>query len=179
MKKLFCLVGALVLAAVLPLTAAALEQPMSVTAESADGLIYVTVALTEPVEGTTLGVSSSFDTGLLQAEPGQCQWKVQGMLSDFNEDGYGVWTATSAMSFAGDVVVLAFRPLSDEAVSTEISCTLIVKNGAREAGRFTAAATVAPEKAAAQPDYGWILWPAAAVVAVAVGGILLLLRRKR
>lgn len=124
----------------LPIVAHA-EDQISVTVKNGD-TVYVTVALDQTVEGTTMGISCSYDTSALAVVPKECEWEVEGLLSDFNEKGMGVWTTDEAMKLEGDMVTLAFRPLTEKAVTTEITCTLIVKNGSDEVGRFSAVGTV-------------------------------------
>ena len=140
MKRFVCLLTALLMVLMLP-TVAQAEDQLSVTVKNGD-TVYVTVVLNQVIEGTTMGVSCSLDTALLKPVIDECKWEVEGLLSDFNDKGMGVWTTDKAMKLEGDMVTLAFRPLTDQPFSTDITCTLIVKNGGDEVGRFSVVGTV-------------------------------------
>lgn len=147
MKKLLYPLAALVLAALLPITALAQSELAATDATVQPGeTVYITVSLNTPLEGTTLGVSTVFDEELLAPAQKGSRWQVKGLLSDFNEKGMGVWTTSEVVTLQGDMVVLAFRTLSDQPFSTEVVCTLIVKNGSEEVGRFDATATVTQQE---------------------------------
>ena len=145
MKKLISIAALLLLAALLPLTAFAQSQATDATVQPGE-TVYITVSLATPLEGTTLGVSSVFDDALLAPLEKESRWQVKGLVSDFNEKGMGVWTTSSAVTLQGDMVVLAFRTLSDLPFTTEVTCTLIVKNGSEELGRFEAVAKVTQQE---------------------------------
>jgi len=154
MKRCLCF---LLLCLLLPVQVFAQTEPALKLSVRQEDMIYVTVSLEGGVEGISLGVTAEIDHLLLESVPDASQWKVQGLLSDFNDRGQGVWTTDKLKTLEGELVVLAFRPRSAEPFETKITCTLIVKNGAQEVGRYSADTTVKmtkKETSATQPTVG-------------------------
>lgn len=150
MRRLFCLLTALAL--LLPMTVFAQAQLAVSDGKVQPGeTVYLTVFLPQAVECTTLGVSSSYDAALLQPVEKESKWQVNGLLSDFNEKGMGVWTTNSTVELKGDIVVLAFKTLTQQPFSTQVEVSLIVKNNGQELGTFTAKATISQEQAVQTP----------------------------
>ena len=150
MKRYICL-AIVCLILLLPVRAMAQTEPALALSVSYEDTIYLTVALEGGVEGTSLGVTGEIDDLLLESVPSASKWKVEGLLSDFNDRGQGVWTTDKPRTLEGDIVVLAFRARSAEPFETKVTCTLIVKNGAQEVGRYTAQTTVAVKGSASVP----------------------------
>ena len=136
MRKIICLISLCLLFA-LPLQAMAQTEPALKLSVTQEDMIYVAVALEGGVEGVSLGVTTEIDHLLLESVPSASKWSVKGLISDFNDKGQGVWLANNAQMLEGEIVVLAFRARGTESFETEIKCTLIVKNGTQEVGRYT------------------------------------------
>lgn len=105
--------------------------------------VYLTVTLNQPIEADTVGISYSYDAEALKPLPDSCSWSKKGMLQDFNAQDKGVWTTGEEMQLKGELCTLAFRVL-DEAdfSSTEVHCTVVVKNGAETVAEYQAKGTV-------------------------------------
>ena len=102
--------------------------------------VYLTVELTESVVGNALSVEYSFDSKHLKALPKSCSWARTGALQDFSKTGNkGVWTTDTATDLKGGICVLAFEVKTLAFFqSTEVSCTVVIKNSGQKSQSFTA-----------------------------------------
>ena len=143
--------GIVILLAVMLVFAMAVPAAAQNTYLTVDGTItypghtvFLQVSLTGPVTGDTMGITYSYDSFVLEIIPESCKWEKAGILQDFSEvDTAGVWAVNQAADLSGLVCTLAFRVLPDaNPIDTTVSCTLLVKNGTKDVGTFTAEATV-------------------------------------
>ena len=106
--------------------------------------VYVKLELTQSTVGDSVGVAYTYDKSVLKPLESSCTWARKGMLQDFDaKKGAGVWADVVAADMKGLVCTLAFEVISKEAhFDTSVSCTLIVKNGAKTVGTYTAEAEV-------------------------------------
>ena len=148
MKKVIGLLVVLMLLFSMALTCFAIEEPLSVNdAKAAPGdVVYLTLVLHEKTVGNAMGVSTVYDSKILEPVPASSSWKDSALLKDFNEQGAGVWAVESPKDLQGTVCVLAFR-VKENAVftSTTVECTLIVKKNGQDAGEFTAEAVISQD----------------------------------
>ena len=146
MKRFWSLLAALLLLGSLGMTAYASEGPLSVADVQVQPgqTVYLTVMLTEDIKGNTMGISYEYDTSVMKVLPGQCQWKKSAALKDFSNSGsQGAWASANVVNLRGEVCVLAFEVLEGMTFEeSEVSCELLVKNDAREVGRYQAEALV-------------------------------------
>lgn len=140
----FALLLVMVASLAVPAFAAQGDLSMSDVSVQAGETVYLTVSLTKKVTGDTIGVTYTYDGSLLEPVAGSCQWLQQGTLQDFGAgNDSGVWAVDKAKTITGDICVLAFRVREEASFSeTKVSCTVLIKNGSKKAGEFTAEATV-------------------------------------
>ena len=145
MKKITAIMVICVLAMTIALPVWAADNGLSMTdVQAAPGeTIQIKVSLTEQLQGNALGITYTYDENQLEAIPDQCGWSRKGTLQDFGSNRDGVWAVNDPVDLKGEVCVLTFRVLEkDEFTGTEVSCTLVVKNGARDVGTWQASAMV-------------------------------------
>lgn len=148
MRKLLVLILTLALLAGFALTGYAASEPLTLSdgTAAAGNTVYLVVTLHESAVGDTVGISYSYDTKLLKAVPSSCTWERKSTLDDFDNKNSGVWAASKAEDLKGKVCTLALNILPGvQFTETEVTCALIVKNGAEEVGTFEAKAKVTLE----------------------------------
>lgn len=132
----------------------AAETPLSVSdAKGGSGqTVYLAVTLDESVMANTVGITCQFDDTLLTALPELCRWEKISLLSAFEEGNVGAWAGAVTSDMKGKLCVLAFQVKEGVAFSqTKVVCTVVLKDGAKEMGTYTAEGTVSCECA---HDYG-------------------------
>lgn len=145
MRKIVMTAAAILLILTMAVNGYAAEEKMTLSdAEGIPGAtVYLTMTLQESVKGDALAVSYTYDPELLEPLIDSHAWSKTGMLQDFDYKHVGVWADSSVSDFNGPVCVLAFRIRDGKTFqSTKVGCTLMVKNGASDAGTYTAEATV-------------------------------------
>lgn len=145
MKRLTVMILTLALLAGLTLSGSAAQEPLTMSnATASQGqTVYLTVKLNESVVGDTVSISYQYDTELLRAVRKSCSWAREGILQDFNYTKAGVWASLTAEDLKGDLCTLAFVLRSDVSfVSTQVSCTVMVRNGATDVGTYEATGTI-------------------------------------
>ena len=145
MRKMMILF--LTLALVISLTGTVMAAENGLTLSDGGGqpgqTVYLVVKLNESVVGSSVGLSYSFDSAILEAMPGSSSWSQKGVLQDFDNKHQGVWATNGAKDLKGNLCVLAFGIRPDvNFKSTTVSCTVAIQNGTAEVGTYTAEATV-------------------------------------
>ena len=148
MRKLMIL--AMVLAMILGLTPAyAADGSLKLTAEAPDsaGVMYVTLSLSGDITGDTMGLEFSYDKTVLEIVKSGCSWSAKGVLQDINTKRCeGVWAADKSKKLDGSICVLAFRVCSGVTfTSSEVTCSVVVKNGAKQVGEYSDTVTLQKE----------------------------------
>ena len=141
-KVLFALLAA-VLIVCFGVTALATENGLELSAEEAapGGTAYVTVSLTEAVQGDSMGITFTYDKAVLAPVADASFWELEGVLQDFNSNADGVWTVEKTTELKEQICVVAFRVLENvEVTETELACKLVIKNGSQEVGVYEATA---------------------------------------
>lgn len=142
MKKIICLVCILALMCAMTVTAFATEGGMRVrSSELKEGeLVYITVELTQSVEGNGIGLSYTYDENYLKPVISSCSWVRSSMMQNFDPaNATGVWADTQKTDLKGGVCVLAFELLKGlNFNNTSVECSLRVKNGSKLVGEYTA-----------------------------------------
>lgn len=144
MRKLTIMALCLLLAGCMTLTCFA-AGTLSVTDAAAEPgkTVYLTVMLNDSVVGNTLGISYSYDSEVLTAVTGSNSWGQEGILQDFSKQDSGVWAVSDPVDLKGPICVLAFQVAEDASFTkTEVTCTVIVKNGSTEVATYTAVGAV-------------------------------------
>lgn len=101
--------------------------------------VYVTVRLKGAITGDSMGIQIQHDETVLEYLPEASFWKQDSILSDLSQEGTGVWAVEKPVELKDEICVLAFQTQKDtKADTTQVSCKLIIKNGAQEVGNFTA-----------------------------------------
>ncbi len=135
-----------VLVAVFALTVSAQQVDLkasNATAKKGE-IIYLTLELTQPVEGNTVSVKYSYDETLLKPVVDSCKWVPQGFLMDFDKvNPTGVWSTQNVTQLKGGLCILAFE-LRDGVDKPEISveCEVKVNIGKDNVGVDTATAKI-------------------------------------
>lgn len=146
MKKVIIVLTALLMSAVLAVSVYAEQSIVKLedTTSQPGHTFFLKVSVTESLAGDTMGISYSYDEKVLEVVPESCKWEKAGILQDFSKnDTAGVWATGEIVDLYGTVCVLAFRVRSNaKPVETKVSCTLTVKSGAEEVGKFQTGATV-------------------------------------
>ena len=128
------------------LTCAATGEDLSVSSVQAKAgeYVYLTVTLNKAVTADSIGLSYQYDAAHLKVDPDLCQWGKSGILSDFDRDNNnGVWAGVSSENLQGKICVLAFKVLDKATFSrTEVSVTVMLKNGSENLGTYTATGAV-------------------------------------
>ena len=138
----------LLLVAVLSLTTTAFAREgalkMSRVKAQQGKPVYITVELTESVEGDSVGINYAYNAKHLKPLVDSCSWVRQGFLQNFDKaNPFGVWGAEESTDLKGGVCVLAFEVLPDaKFIETTVSCVVTVKDGSGTAGTYTAETTV-------------------------------------
>ena len=105
--------------------------------------IYLALELQEPVTASAIGVRCQYDAELLEALPELSTWEIKGLLSSFEKENNGVWASATGQELKGKLCVLAFRIKDGVAFnSTDILCTVILKDGSTEKVNCTVKSTV-------------------------------------
>ena len=147
MKKLIIvsLLLAMLICVASPVLAASENFKMENTEGSPGQTVFVVLSMEKPVKGDTIGLSYSYDKAHLKALPEQSAWNPKGALSDFDIfKNTGVWATSKAVDIGSSFCVLAFEIREDATFSeTQVSGTVLIKNGATEVGEYQATATVA------------------------------------
>ena len=104
--------------------------------------VYLTVSVTQPIKGRSMGIQYAFDEKVLKVLPNACSWEVNGMIKDFSQkDHNGVWAAGDAVELQGAVCVLAFEVLPKAKLTqTTVDCTLVIEDDGKT--EYNASATV-------------------------------------
>lgn len=145
MRKLTIFAAICVLLSAMILVASADTGSLTMTDVQASpgDVIQITVSLNEDVKGNAMGITYSYDTNQLKVLPDQCGWSTKGILKDFSSNQNGVWAVNDATDLKGDICVLVFQVLENATFTeTEVSCTLIVKNGTKEVGTYQGNAAI-------------------------------------
>lgn len=135
MKKLLCLILGFMLVLSITVTCLAAGNTLSLSdAKGGPGqTVYLTLNLNESVVASAIGVNCQFDAAILEAAPELCVWERKGLISAFEQDNQGVWAAEKAEDLKGKLCVLAFQIKDGVAFeSTEVLCTVILKDGVTE-----------------------------------------------
>lgn len=144
MRKLMTLLWVcLIIAAVLlPVSADGVDLRISDAEAKPGEVVYLTVSLSQPIQGSSMGIRYSFDEKVLKVLTHSCSWEQSGMIKDFSKkDNTGVWAAGETVALQGDVCVLAFEVLpSAKLTQSRVQCTLVVENNGKQ--EYSAEATV-------------------------------------
>ncbi len=131
MKKILSIILALILCMNISAAVFASQNDAalsSTTAKEGD-IVYLSVTLNKPVKGSSVAVVYSYNDEHLEALPEQCSWEIQGILSDFDNDGAGVWMSSKPGEIDGVLCLLAFRVREGKQFSeTEVVCELMIQN---------------------------------------------------
>ena len=135
MKKLLFMALAVLLA--LSLSCNVFAAGDAVTVSDANGgpgqTVYLAVQLQNPVEASAIGIQCQYDDALLAAVPELSTWEKEGLISAFEEGNKGVWASQNVVTLEDKLCVLAFQIKDGVAFdSTEIICTVVLKDGATE-----------------------------------------------
>lgn len=146
MKKIIhiFLLASLLLSLTLTGHAAQTEARLAdVTAQPGE-VVHMLLQLPDGIRGDAVGITYTCDADLLERLPGESVWCKKGVLKDFSTSrSEGVWAAPEAMDLSGDCCILSFRIREDVSFTrTQVSCTVIVKNGAQQSGSYTVTGTV-------------------------------------
>lgn len=140
MKRLFLAVLAVTLMWSLSANCIAADNTVTLTdTKGGPGqTVYLTLELQESVKAAAIGVHCQYDSSLLEALPELCTWEIKSTLSAFEKDNKGVWAVENAEDIQGKLCVLAFRIRDNVAFDqTEVTCTVVIKDGAEEKVRTT------------------------------------------
>ena len=155
MKKAVLILLMLVLIATIQLPAYAdgIDLAISDRTPQKGDVVYVTVSLNEKAMGNSLAITFSADQSVLNWLPDESKWERKGILQDFGMMGNaGVWTTEQVQDLQGKVCTLAFRVVSDASfMDAQIECTVVVKNGAEQVGKYTAKTVIS---ASCDHEYG-------------------------
>lgn len=153
MKRIFFWVLAAALVLSLTATCWAAGEATLTSAKGGPGqTVYLTLELQKSVEASAVGVNCQFDETLLTAQPELSTWEREGLLFAFEKDNMGVWAAEKPVDLKGKLCVLAFQVNDGVAFdSTEVTVTVVLKDGAAEKGSYTATGLITCE---CTHDYG-------------------------
>lgn len=122
-----------------PCFAAENDLSLSETKGGAGQVVYMVVTLNASVKANTIGVQCEFDENLLTPWPELSSWGKTGVLSAFKAGNIGAWAGNAVEDMKGKLCVLAFQIKEKVAFSdTEVTCTVVLKNGTEEVGKYTA-----------------------------------------
>lgn len=153
MKRIFFWVLAAALVLSLTATCWAAGEATLTSAKGGPGqTVYLTLELQKSVEASAIGVNCQFDETLLTAQPELSTWEREGLLFAFEKNNMGVWADEKPADLKGKLCVLAFQVNDGVAFdSTEVTVTLVLKDGAAEKGSYTAKGLITCE---CTHDYG-------------------------
>lgn len=116
--------------------------------------VYVRLELTQPVVADSMGVTYSYDPAVLRPLKSSSTWTKQGTTQAFDTaNKAGVWMNQSAVELEGRVCSLAFQVLTEEEnFNTQVTVTLVIKNGGIEVGTYTANVRVYTAGEATEPE---------------------------
>lgn len=105
--------------------------------------IYLTLELTQPVEGNTVAVKYSYDSKLLKPVVESCEWVPQGFMENFDKaNPTGVWSVKDAIDLKGGLCILAFKVREDADFTKEyVTCEVNIKNGNKTVNKEPLTAT--------------------------------------
>lgn len=109
--------------------------------------VFLTVGFDQSVVGDSVGIDFSFDKSQLEVNVKSCSWERSGTIKDFSKAGNdGVWIGASAVDLQGELCSLAFR-IKDHAtaLNTQVTCTVVVKNGTEQVGSYSAIGEISIE----------------------------------
>jgi hypothetical protein len=101
-----------------------------------------------------MGVAYSYDPAVLRPLKSSSTWTKQGTTQAFDTaNKVGVWMNQSAVELEGRVCSLAFQVLTEEEdFNTQVTVTLVIKNGGIEVGTYTANVRVYTAGEATEPE---------------------------
>lgn len=146
MKKVLGCLMTIIMVCIASITVQAANPKITVSNATAERsqMVYLTVKLSDCAKADTLGISFEYDSSVLKKIASNCSWTNKGAIQDFDiAKDNGVWTSSKVKDLNGEICTLAFRVQSEApAGDTDVTCTLIVKKGAKEIGTYTAEGTV-------------------------------------
>lgn len=146
MKKIWMLLMAMIMVFTVSTTVQAANTKLSVSDASSERtkIVYLTVSLSNCKKANTLGISMKYDSTVLKKVASDCKWEQKGVLQDFDvAKDNGVWASKKAQDVNGTICTLAFRVKADAPIGkTKVTCEVVVKNGSKVIGTYTAKGTV-------------------------------------
>lgn len=144
MKKIVCFLSVIILSLCFSNVARA-ESGVEVNNPSGvkNEVVYLSVSVTELSSVDAVGVYFDYDRTKLDFMKSKSYWNRAGVLSDIDPiDCSAVWAATEAVDLEGEILVLAFRILTEEDTQISIPLSIICKNNAEDRGSFQATSFV-------------------------------------